>query len=183
MRVQSVLLMGVLMGSLPVFAAQPAPITSAQPAAMVTGVWVTPNNKSHVRIYRGADGKFYGKIIWLKQPDYPANYKVKSLAGKPKIDRHNPDKRLRDRAVLGLNILTGFQYLPKQHAWGKGKCYDPTKGKTYNCRMWFTGNGKDLKLRGYIWIFYRTETWVRYQAPKNQATPTAPIPQTAATIR
>lgn len=153
-------------------AAVPVPAT----AGAVAGVWVTPNEKSHVRIYRGADGKYHGRIVWLKQPDYPQNFKVKRLAGKPKVDRHNPDKGLRSRPVLGLDVLTGFQYLPAEHAWGKGKCYDPEKGKTYNCRMWLQDGGHKLKLRGYVWIFHRTETWIRYTAPPATGTSAHSLP-------
>lgn len=142
---------------------------SSTGAGAVTGVWVTPHGKSHIRIYRGESGHFEGKIIWLKQPNYPAKFHDKALAGKPKIDRHNPHKSLRDRPIQGLNILHGFRYLPKHHAWGKGKCYDPENGKNYSCRMWLIDGGKKLKLRGYLWIFHKTQTWRRYSPPAASA--------------
>jgi len=151
--------------ALPVTAVAATPVAATGAAAAVTGVWVTPNDKSRVRIYRSHDGTFRGKIIWLKQPTYPADFKDKALAGKPKVDRHNPDKSLRGRQVLGLDVLTGFHYLPDHHAWGKGKCYDPEEGKTYECRMWLKDGGRKLKVRGYVWIFHKTQTWTRYKAP------------------
>lgn len=140
----------------------------ADPAAVVTGLWVTPNDKSRVRIYKAADGKYDGRIVWLKQPDYPADFSDKSLAGKPKVDRHNPDKSLRSRPVLGLDILTGFQYSPSDHDWRKGKCYDPEDGKTYTCRMWLKDDDT-LMVRGYVWIFHKTQTWHRYVPPPASA--------------
>lgn len=152
-------------------AAMPAPAAATGAAMAVTGVWATPKDKSHVRIYRGQDGKFYGRIVWLKQPDYPQDFADRALAGKPKVDRHNPDKALRGRPVLGLVVLTDFRYLPAGKAWGKGKCYDPEKGKTYNCRMWLRDGGNKLQVRGYVWIFHRTEAWSRVAAP---AAATAP---------
>lgn len=142
-------------------AVPPAVATAAGPAEAANGVWTTPKDKSHVRIYQADDGTCRGRIVWLKQPDYPAGYKNKTLAGKPKVDRHNPDKRLRTRPVQGLVILTGFRYSPKQHAWTGGKCYDPEGGKTYKCRMWLVAGGKRLKVRGYVWIFHKTQTWRR----------------------
>ncbi len=162
-------------------AATPAAATASGTSQAVIGVWVTPKDKSHIRIYRGEDGKLDGKIIWLKQPDYPADYKDKALAGKPKVDRHNPDKSLRDRTILGMNVLTGFQHLPHRSAWGKGKCYDPEKGKTYHCRMWLIDGGKKLRLRGYLWIFYRTETWRRYEAPAASGSATSGAAQQSRT--
>src|SRR6056297_2183642 len=86
-----------------VLAKTPTPGTSttagakSSPANAVLGLWTTPNDKSRVRIYKTADGKYQGRIVWLKQPDYPANFHKKSLAGKPKLDIHNPKKVLRSR--------------------------------------------------------------------------------------
>lgn len=148
----------------------PPPATVSQPAAQagpaeaVTGVWVTPKDKSRVRIYKTADGKFAGRIIWLKQPDYPPDFHKKLLAGKPKVDIHNPDKSKRSRPVMGMDVLSGFQYSASNHDWRKGKCYDPEEGKTYTCRMWLK-NSDTLMVRGYVWIFHKTQTWHRYVAP------------------
>lgn len=158
----------------------PAPASTAMPAApqarkagpsmAVTGVWRTPNDKSLVRIYRKPDGTFDGRIIWLKQPTYPADFKNKALAGKPKVDLHNPHKQLRSRPVMGMDVLTGFRYSPSNHDWRKGKCYDPEEGKTYTCRMWLK-NPDTLMVRGYVWIFHKTQTW--HRRVKAPATATA----------
>lgn len=139
--------------------------SSETAAAAVTGVWVTPNGKSRVQIFRGDKGRFFGKIVWLKEPDFPQNFKNRALAGKPRTDRKNPDKRLRDRPIMGLVILTDFEYLPGQKAWGRGKCYSPEDGKTYDCRMWLTDGGAKLQLRGSEWIFHKTQTWTRFASP------------------
>jgi hypothetical protein len=45
--------------------------------------------------------KYYGRIVWLKNPDD---------GGKPKIDNNNPDKSKRDHAIVGLIILKGFRF-------------------------------------------------------------------------
>lgn len=150
-----------------------APQAKPDPAAAVLGVWTTPNDKSRVHIYRNANGSFAGKIVWLKQPDYPAGYKNKALAGKPKVDIHNPEKAMRSRPVLGMDVLTGFEYSPSDHDWRKGKCYDPEEGKTYTCRMWLK-NPDTLMVRGYVWIFHKTQKWHRYTppAPAMSAAPT-----------
>lgn len=142
------------------------------PANAVLGVWVTPGGKSHVRIGRTDDGTFNGRIIWLKQPTYPADYGNKALAGQPKVDIHNPDKSLRSRPVMGMEVLEHFEYSPDDRDWRNGSCYDPEEGKTYNCRMWLEkddhGN-QVLKVRGYVWIFFKTQTWHRYTRAKPAA--------------
>lgn len=149
----------------------PAAQTKPDPAAAVLGVWTTPGDKSRVLIYKAQDGTYHGKIIWLKQPSYPTDYKNKALAGKPKVDIHNPDKKLRSRPVLGMDVLSGFKYSPSNHDWRKGKCYDPEEGKTYTCRMWLK-NHDTLMVRGYVWIFHKTQEWHRYTPPQPQTPPT-----------
>ena len=42
----------------------------------------TGAEKSQVQIYKDASGKYYGKIVWLKEPN---------KNGKPKVDDKNPD--------------------------------------------------------------------------------------------
>jgi len=36
---------------------------------------------------------------------------------------------------------------------------DPETGKVYDCKIWLE-NGQ-LKVRGYVAFFYRTQTWLR----------------------
>lgn len=139
----------------------PLAVSAAPRANAVTGTWVTPNDKSHVVIARQSDGSYAGKIIWLKQPDYPSGFENQALVGKPKIDRHNPDPAQRSRPILGLDVLEGFRYQAAPDNWDKGTCYDPEGGKTYNCKMWLTDGGKKLHVRGYVWIFHKTQVWTR----------------------
>lgn len=149
------------------------------PGSAIQGVWVTPDSKSHVRIYRTSDGTFNGKIIWLKEPAYPSNYKNRALAGKAKVDIHNPDKSQRSRPVLGLDVLRHFKYVPSKDSWHDGSCYDPEDGKSYTCTMWFEKDDhgeKVLKVRGYVWIFHKTQTWHRY-------TPTPPANSSSMTMQ
>ncbi len=112
-------------------------------AQNVLGKWVTTDNESNVEIYQSGD-KLYGKIIWLKR-------------GEGQLDVHNPDKSLRSRKLLGVNILTGLTKNDKK--WEGGKIYNPMNGKTYKCAIWLEGN--TLKVRGYVGVFYETHTWTR----------------------
>ncbi len=59
----------------------------------VLGTWVTADGKARVEIVK-ADDMYSGSIVWLKEPLYPAD--DKTLPGKPKVDRNNPDKAQQD---------------------------------------------------------------------------------------
>ncbi len=171
---------GVAMAQAPNHAMPTNVQVKSNPANAVLGLWTTPNDKSRVRIYKAADGTYHGRIIWLKKPDYPADFHDKSLAGKAKVDIHNPKKNLRSRPVMGMDVLTGFKYSSSNHDWRKGKCYDPEEGKTYTCRMWLKSHDI-LMVRGYVWIFHKTQEWHRYTPPVPATSPAATTAPAAGT--
>ena len=122
-------------------------------AASPVGVWATRNDKAHIRI-APCGNQLCGTIVWLKNP---------LRDGRLKTDRHNPDRRLRSRPIIGLEILKGFR--PARNAknrWIDGSIYDPASGKTYHSEMTLESDGT-LGVRGYIgWsVFGRTETWTQ----------------------
>ena len=43
--------------------------------------------------------------------------------------------------------------------WGDGSILDPENGKVFDCKLWVEDG--DLKVRGYVAFFFRTQTWVR----------------------
>ena len=127
--------------------------------AGILGKWVTKEGKSHVEITR-CDAGLCGKVVWLRDPVYPADDE-QGMAGKKKVDRNNPDPKLRDTPTLGLNVLRGFR-TRNGNVWEDGTIYDPENGKTYKCKMTLA-NPKQLDVRGFIgfsWIG-RTTTWTR----------------------
>jgi uncharacterized protein (DUF2147 family) len=109
----------------------------------IIGKWFTEGGESQVEIYQNGD-QFCGKIIWLK-------------AGDSQLDVHNPDKKLQSRKLIGVNILTGLK--KKGNKYEGGKIYNPKNGKSYKCSIWFD-DGK-LKVRGYVAMFYETQTWTK----------------------
>ena len=117
----------------------------------IEGLWYNDVKSGKIQIVKEADGKFYGKVVWLKEP-------LKN--GKPKLDEMNSDERLRSRPRLGLQVLNGF-VKDGENKYVDGTIYDPLNGKTYACKM--TYKGKTLDIRGYIGIslFGRTTTWSR----------------------
>lgn len=124
----------------------------AQKADDVVGVWLTAEEESHIEIFKKSDGKYYGKIVWLKEPN--------EEDGSAKLDDDNPDESLRSRPIMGMELLTGFEF-DDDDMWEDGKIYDPKEGKTYSCQMEFDGNV--LEVRGYIGfsLIGRTTRWTR----------------------
>lgn len=118
----------------------------------ILGVWLNEDQDAHVEIYK-ENGKYFGKIIWLKFP-------IDEETGKPKVDDENPDESLQDKPVLGLVILKDFEF--DEDEWDSGSIYDPKNGKTYDCYM-VLNDPENLKIRGYIGISLigRTTYWTR----------------------
>ena len=119
-------------------------------AQNVIGKWKTIDDetgkaKSVVELFV-KDGKLYGKIVKLLNNDDldPICYKC---TGKKK-----------DQKIIGMQIIEGLK--KKGSKWeGDDGILDPGKGKIYDCKMWV--DGQELKVRGYLGPFYRTQTWYR----------------------
>lgn len=134
------------------------PAWAADDADAVLGSWLTAEGKARVEIEKH-DGVYDGRIVWLKEPNYPVD--DKTMAGQPKVDRENPDPALKARSIIGLPLISGFKYAG-DGVWSDGKIYDPESGKLYSCKMTLMMDGS-LKVRGYVGIslFGRTEIWTR----------------------
>jgi uncharacterized protein (DUF2147 family) len=84
-----------------------------QSADAILGTYLKADGKSKIEFYKSGD-TYSGKIVWLKEPN--------DDKGNPKKDVKNPDKSLRERALIGLVNITGLKYE------GDGKYVD---GKAY----------------------------------------------------
>jgi len=145
-------LMQLVLGSALILAFMPL-AAQQHSADAILGKWLNEDQDAHVEIYKDA-GKYFGKIIWLKDP-------IDEVTGKPKVDDENPDANLQNRPVLGLVILKDFIF-DGETEWEDGTIYDPKNGKTYDCYMEIDEEGV-LKIRGYIGISWigRNTYWTR----------------------
>ncbi|MBI4594802.1 MAG: DUF2147 domain-containing protein [Candidatus Tectomicrobia bacterium] len=137
-------------------------ITSMSMAAdqeLILGLWHTPDKDSKIEIFICGD-YYCGRIAWLQEPDYPPDDKG-GMAGKPQIDRNNPDPHLRTRPLINLNILEGFIYMG-DNLWAKGNIYNPEDGQFYKGKMKLATPSR-LEVRGFIGIslFGGTSVWTR----------------------
>jgi uncharacterized protein (DUF2147 family) len=126
---------------------------SSETPDAVVGTWLNGTKKGHIQIYKQGN-KYFGKLIFLTEPNDPAT-------GKPKLDAKNPDAKLRSRALMNLNIMNEFVF-DGGSQWEDGKIYNPEDGKTYSCYMKLS-NPNTLIVRGYVMIkaIGKTQTWTR----------------------
>ena len=124
-------------------------------ADAILGKWLNEDKDAHIQIYK-ENGKYFGKIVWLNEPNEPDT-------GLPKLDDENEDESLRSRPIMGLVLLKDFIY-DGDGEWEDGTIYDPKNGKTYDCYINFDENGI-LKIRGYIGISWigRNTYWTRVE--------------------
>lgn len=115
------------------------------------GKWNTIDEKtgkvtSQVELYL-QEGKLFGKIVSLPDPN--------DKNGKPLVcsECTGDDK---DKPIVGLVIMKNLS--PKDDRYAGGTLLDPDDGKVYKAEVWVE-EGK-LKVRGYLGMFYRTQTWV-----------------------
>jgi uncharacterized protein (DUF2147 family) len=144
----------IFSGFLMVFAATAFAQTEAD---AIVGVWESGNGKARIKIDKAND-KFHGRIVWLREPN--------DEAGKPKLDKNNPEEALRSKPLLGYSMLKGFSYQGEKK-WEEGTIYDPESGSTYSCTITMTDENT-LDVRGYIGVslFGRTDVWKRVMVKK-----------------
>lgn len=116
----------------------------------IIGTWKTIDDetgkeKSIVKIFKATNGKYYGKIISLKDPK-----KKNGVCDKCTGDKKN-------KPLIGMLIIEGLKKDGKEFS--GGTITNPSDGKVYTCTIWREGN--TLKVRGYIGWFYKTQTWIK----------------------
>lgn len=120
-----------------------AAILKAQnsPQDAILGKWMNANKDLAVEVYKQNE-QYRARVIWFacynntKMSDYN--------------DTENPNKALRNRPWLGLEVLNSLTYNGGTE-WNKGSIYDPNTGHTFSsvCRL---ENPNKLKVRGY-WLY------------------------------
>ena len=120
----------------------------AQNAAII-GQWQTIDDetgkpKAIVQIDEQG-GKVYGKIVQLFR---------KPGENPDPVCRKCTDHR-KNQKIIGMVILEQLE--PKGQEWSGGKILDPANGKIYDCKIWLEAG--QLKVRGYLGLFFRTQTW------------------------
>lgn len=116
------------------------------------GKWNTIDEKtgkvtSQVEVYL-QEGKLCGKIVSLPDPN--------DKNGKPLVcaECTGDDK---DKPIVGLVIMKNLSLQGERYK--GGSLLDPDDGKVYTAEVWVEDG--TLKVRGFVGIFRRTQTWIR----------------------
>lgn len=89
----------------------------------ILGIWLADDNEVKVEVYK-VNNEYFGKIIWLKEPN--------DKNGNPKKDKNNPDPAKRNNPAIGILILKNIIF--KEGKW-MGTIYGPKRGKETQCTL------------------------------------------------
>lgn len=119
----------------------------------VVGLWLSEEKDGKVEIFEKADGTFAGCTRWII---------FNGEENPPVKDEMNPEVTKRDRPIVGMEIMYGFEF--KKDSWINGRIYDPRTGNTYRAKMKLKENDKNtLLFRGHLGVpmMGKTTTWTR----------------------
>ncbi len=124
----------------------------AQGGDAILGIWQSEHGSGRMQIYKS--GSVYeGKLVKIKEPT--------DESGKPKVDINNPSEKLKNRPIVGLEVLQNFRY-KNDGLWEDGTIYDPRSGKTYQCKLTMRSSDK-LEIRAFIGfsLIGKSQVWSR----------------------
>ena len=115
-------------------------------ASPVTGDWLLQNRKAVVDVHMCGDS-LCGRVSSIRI--YPKDG--------ARTDVHNRDASLRDRPLLGLPVLTGFQR--EADGW-HGRIYDPKSGRTFTATL-TQPTPNALTIKACVLFICKTQQWTR----------------------
>ncbi|TNE48935.1 MAG: DUF2147 domain-containing protein [Deltaproteobacteria bacterium] len=132
---------------------------NASAGNLVEGYWKNIDDKDKkpkavIHIFKKGK-KFYGQIIKL--------FRKKPQELCPKCDKCKGFRK--NRPTCGMVMLWDLKK-EGENTYGHGKILDPKNGKEYGAKIWIDAKNKNkLNVRGYLFIFFRTQYWYRVSKP------------------
>ena len=115
----------------------------------ILGYWLTP-----------------GSIVKIENCDTYVCAKIETIfvddGQDPKLilDENNRDKALRSRAIVGINILSGFLIKDvQQRDFRGGRIYDPRRGREFKSNLHLKEDG-NLEVEGCLAFICDSEEWL-----------------------
>lgn len=118
----------------------------------IVGTWLTPKQDSKIEIAPCGDS-LCGKIVWLAKPLRDD--------GSPRLDVNNDNEDLKQRPILGLEIVGGFEKV-EPGKWEDGRIYNPRDGETYKSKMELKGPNT-LEVKGCVLFICDGQEWTRVE--------------------
>lgn len=118
-------------------------------AQSISGKWVTVDDvtgkqRSVVEIYEN-QGKYFGKIVEL--------FRGPGEEEDPVCEECEDHRK--GQKIIGMEIISNMKKVGEEL--DGGEIMDPESGSIYKCKIWREGD--ELKVRGYLYFLYRTQTW------------------------
>lgn len=114
----------------------------------IFGYWLTP-----------------GSIVLIENCDNYVCAKIETIfvddGRDPKLilDENNKDKALRSRAIVGINVLSGFLMKDdEQRDFRGGRIYDPRRGREFKSSLHLKEDG-NLEVEGCLAFICDSEEW------------------------
>jgi uncharacterized protein (DUF2147 family) len=122
-------------------------------AADPLGNWTTEDGKATVRV-ANCGGALCGTIVALKEVNDPDT-------GKPKTDKNNADASLRNRPMIGVQIVLAMKPSGTANKW-TGQVYNAEDGKTYSGSLTLQ-DANTIRLEGCILggLVCKSSKWTR----------------------
>ena len=115
----------------------------------IYGYWLTPGS---IVLIENCDNNVCAKIetIFVEEGRDP----------KLILDENNKNKSLRSRAIVGINVLSGFSIDDiEQREFKDGRIYDPRRGREFKANIYLKEDG-NLKVEGCLAFICDDEEWL-----------------------
>jgi uncharacterized protein (DUF2147 family) len=125
-------------------------------ASDITGIWITEENNSKIEIYKC--GKEYcGKICWMRDS---------LVDGRLIKDVNNKNPQMRERKVLGMQIIQGLKYNKEKNCFDGGKIYFHDTGREADLVIKVLP-GHRLEVKAELGMFSKKLIWEKNLIKKN----------------
>ncbi len=116
---------------------------------------------NRIELYECGEGEMCGRLVWL--------YRMAEPDGSERLDAKNPDPDLRDRRLIGLEVLTGLTQ-KKEGRWTGGEIYNANDGKSYRAAINFEKDGS-VELKACFLFLCEEQDWVPAEIPDQEDLP------------
>lgn len=117
-------------------------------ADAILGKWETTDNRLIINVYKESQ-EYIAKIIWFKD--------INDQVMNDRLDEENPNKALRKRRWIGMEVLKDLHFDPQENEWVNGVIYDARHGHEWDSIVWIDSDHL-LKVKGYWILKFLSET-------------------------
>lgn len=110
----------------------------------IVGKWISAEKNLIVEIYR-CNSEYKAKVVWFTDKD------DLTMPMEVRTDSKNPNPALRNRKLVGMEVLRQLKFDQKSDSWDTGVIYDCMSGREWSSCLSLTEGGR-LRVKGY-WKF------------------------------